>query len=39
MTSAVDAHFNSKDADYFLGGLKLLERRCKKCVEVGGDYI
>jgi histone-lysine N-methyltransferase SETMAR len=37
--AAVEAHFASKDKSYFLEGIELLVKRCKKCIEVKGDYI
>ncbi|CAK1596485.1 unnamed protein product [Parnassius mnemosyne] len=39
MKTAVDRHFEEKDTEYFLGGLKVLYARCEKCITLEGDYI
>lgn len=36
---AVEAHFASKDKEYFLGGLSQLKDKCLKCIVLNGDYI
>lgn len=37
--SAVLEHFDTKDENYFLTGIEMLPKRCKKCVELQGDYV
>lgn len=39
MKAAVNEHFDGKDGEYFLTGLKALFNKCKKCIELEGDYI
>lgn len=39
MKDAVFRHFEEKDTDYFLGGLKAMYARCEKCISLEGDYI
>ena len=39
MKSAVEEHFAKKFSDYFFHGIRLLSDRCKKCIDVQGDYI
>ncbi|GBP29545.1 Histone-lysine N-methyltransferase SETMAR [Eumeta japonica] len=39
MKMAVESHFNCKEKEYFLGGLKALYTRCEKCISLEGDYI
>jgi len=39
MQSAISDYFEGIDSDYFLNGLKALEKRWKKCIEVFGDYV
>lgn len=35
----VDAFFDSKDKDFYYNGLYTLISKCKKCIELQGDYI
>ncbi|KAL0828929.1 hypothetical protein ABMA28_003828 [Loxostege sticticalis] len=37
--SAVLAHFEGKNSEYFLKGIEMLVRRCEKCIQIKGDYI
>ncbi|GBP66784.1 Histone-lysine N-methyltransferase SETMAR [Eumeta japonica] len=39
MKMAVESHFDCKEKEYFLGGLKALYTRCEKCILLEGDYI
>ncbi|GBP35774.1 Mariner Mos1 transposase [Eumeta japonica] len=39
MKMAVESHFDCKEKEYFLGGLKALYTRCEKCISFEGDYI
>ncbi|GBP54872.1 Histone-lysine N-methyltransferase SETMAR [Eumeta japonica] len=39
MKMAVESHFDCKEKEYFLGGLKALYTRCEKCISLEGDYI
>lgn len=39
MMDAENQWFLELPGDFFLNGLKLLERRWAKCVEVAGDYV
>lgn len=39
LEAAVNDHFEDKDKSYFYGGLEKLIQRCKKCIEVRGEYI
>ncbi|GBP95891.1 Histone-lysine N-methyltransferase SETMAR [Eumeta japonica] len=39
MKMAVEIHFDCKEKEYFLGGLKALYARCEKCISLEGDYI
>ncbi|GBP43562.1 Mariner Mos1 transposase [Eumeta japonica] len=39
MKMAVESHFDCKEKEYFLGGLKALYTRCEKCISLDGDYI
>ncbi|GBP78777.1 Mariner Mos1 transposase [Eumeta japonica] len=39
MKMAVERHFNCKEKEYFLGGLKALYTRCEKCISLERDYI
>lgn len=39
LKAAVVEHFNSKNSDYYYNGIELLIQRCKKCIEVSGNYI
>ena len=36
---AVEAHFGAKDERYFSEGLKAIENRWERCIELGGEYI
>ncbi|KAL6255552.1 hypothetical protein P5V15_013895 [Pogonomyrmex californicus] len=35
----VNAYFAEQDANYYLEGLKRLEYRWEKCIDLKGDYI
>ena len=35
----IDAHFEDLPKSYFLDGLKKLEKRLEKCIELKGDYV
>lgn len=37
--AAVNEHFTGKDKNYFFEGIEKLIQRCKKCIDVRGDYI
>ncbi|GBP52513.1 Histone-lysine N-methyltransferase SETMAR [Eumeta japonica] len=39
MKMAVESHFDCKEKEYFLGGLKALYTRCEKYISLEGDYI
>ncbi|GBP17318.1 Histone-lysine N-methyltransferase SETMAR [Eumeta japonica] len=39
MKMAVESHFDCKEKEYFLGGLKALYTRYEKCISLEGDYI
>ncbi|GBP10054.1 Putative uncharacterized protein FLJ37770 [Eumeta japonica] len=39
MKMAVESHFDCKEKECFLGGLKALYTRCEKCISLAGDYI
>ncbi|GBP16702.1 Histone-lysine N-methyltransferase SETMAR [Eumeta japonica] len=39
MKMAAESHFDCKEKEYFLGGLKALYTRCEKCISLEGDYI
>jgi hypothetical protein len=38
-TSAADRWFAAQPKEFFLGGLKKLEQRSHKCVELRGEYV
>lgn len=37
--ASIDAYFAEQDTNYYLDGLKLLEHRWTKCIEIKGDYV
>jgi len=39
MIAAVNAYFEGFPKTHFRDGIKLLEKRWKKCIEVKGDYV
>lgn len=39
LQAAVNEHFTGKDKNYFFDGIEKLIERCKKCIDVRGDYI
>ncbi|GBP85635.1 Mariner Mos1 transposase [Eumeta japonica] len=39
MKMTVESHFDCKEKEYFLGGLKALYTTCEKCISLEGDYI
>ncbi|GBP68017.1 Mariner Mos1 transposase [Eumeta japonica] len=39
MKMAVESHFDCKEKEYFLGGLKALYTRCEKCISLERDNI
>lgn len=39
LKQAIDAHFESKEENYYLGGLEKLINRCNKCIKNKGHYI
>lgn len=39
MKAAVQEHFEGQSKEYFFNGLKALYKKCKKCIELEGDYI
>ena len=39
LQAAVKEHFTGKNKHYFFYGIEKLIKRCKKCIDVRGDYI
>lgn len=39
LQAAVEAHFATKEENYFYKGIDMLPRRFNKCIEINGEYI
>ena len=37
--AAAEQYFSDQTSEFFLEGLKKLEKRCAKCVELRGEYV
>lgn len=37
--SAAEQYFRDQDPDFYLEGLKMLEHRCAKCIQLKGEYV